>query len=296
MYKVRIDKFEGPFDLLIYLLENAKMDIYDIKVAEITEQYIAYLKEMEDLNIEVETEFIVLAAVLIRLKSHMLLPRVSDNPDDDVITDDPRLELKTRLLEYMRTKKTAEILQELEEYNLAIHEKPAEDMSDYIGEPDEILKASDEQLVNAFILFLTRKKKIEEVRRRYQRVRRRKESIENRIRDMTAMLEMKLTPEASGISFTELLPEEPDRYDITLSFMSLLSMIKNQGYDAEQDENFGEITIKRKDPEIIRAQEEAEAAGVAEYADDEFDDIEDTEDDDSPAAYGYAETEAEDVQ
>lgn len=295
MYKVRIDKFEGPFDLLIYLLENAKMDIYDIRVAEITEQYIAYLKEMEDLNIEVETEFIVLAAVLIRLKSHMLLPRVSDNPDDDVITEDPRLELRTRLLEYMRTKKTAEMLQELEEYNLAIHEKPAEDLSEFIGEPDEILKASDEQLVNAFILFLTRKKKIEEVQRRYQRVRRRKESIESRIKDMTEMLEMKLTPGTSGISFTELLPEEPDRYDITLSFMSLLSMIKNQGYDAEQDENFGEITVKRKDPEIIKAQEEAEAAGVAEYADDEFDDIEDMEDDDSPAAYGYAETEAEDV-
>ena len=295
MYKVRIEKFEGPFDLLIYLLENAKMDIYDIKVAEITEQYIAYLKEMEDLNIEVETEFIVLAAVLIRLKSHMLLPRVSDNPDDDVIVEDPRMELATRILDYMRTKKSAEMLQEREEYNLAIHEKPAEDLAKYVGEPDEILKASDEQLVNAFILFLTRKKKIEEVQRRYQRVRRRKESIESRIKDMTKMLELRLTPDVSGISFMELLPEEPDRYDITLSFMSLLSMIKNQGYDAEQEENFGEITVVRKDPEIIRAQAEAEAAGVAEYADDEFDDLEDYDDDD-PASYGYTETEAADVQ
>lgn len=295
MYKVRIDKFEGPFDLLIYLLENAKMDIYDIKVAEITEQYIAYLKEMEDLNIEVETEFIVLAAVLIRLKSHMLLPRVSDNPDDDVIVEDPRMELATRILDYMRTKESAEMLQEREEYNLAIHEKPAEDLSKYVGEPDEILKASDEQLVNAFILFLTRKKKIEEVQRRYQRVRRRKESIETRIKDMTKILELRLTPDKSGISFMELLPEEPDRYDITLSFMSLLSMIKNQGYDAEQQENFGEITVVRKDPEIIRAQEEAEAAGVNEYRDDEFDDIDDYDDDD-PASYGYTETEAADVQ
>ena len=295
MYKVRIDKFEGPFDLLIYLLENAKMDIYDIKVAEITEQYIAYLKEMEDLNIEVETEFIVLAAVLIRLKSHMLLPRVSDNPDDDVIVEDPRMELATRILDYMRTKKSAEMLQEREEYNLAIHEKPAEDLSKYVGEPDEILKASDEQRVNAFILFLTRKKKIEEVQRRYQRVRRRKESIETRIKDMTKILELRLTPDKSVISFMELLPEEPDRYDITLSFMSLLSMIKNQGYDAEQQENFGEITVVRKDPEIIRAQEEAEAAGVNEYRDDEFDDIDDYDDDD-PASYGYTETEAADVQ
>ena len=112
---------------------------------------------------------------------------------------------------------------------------------------------------------------------------------------MTKILELRLTLDTSGISFMELLPEEPDRYDITLSFMSLLSMIKNQGYDAEQQENFGEITVVRKDPEIIRAQEEAEAAGVNEYRDDEFDDIDDYDDDD-PASYGYTETEAADVQ
>ena len=271
MYKVRIDKFEGPFDLLVYLLENARMDIYDIKVAEITEQYIDYLKEMDDLNIEVDTEFIVLAAVLIRLKSHMLLPRMNEEGELEII-EDPRLELQGRLLEYMRTKKAAEFLQAAEEYNLAIHEKPAEDMSEYLGNPDEILKASDEQLVSAFILFLTRKKKVEEVSRRYQRVRRRKESIEARINDMTEILERKFRAGNGRVLFTELLPEAADRYDTTLSFMSLLSMIKNQGYDAEQKENFGEITVVRKDPEILAAQRDAEAAGVIEYADDEFDD------------------------
>ena len=291
MYKVRIDKFEGPFDLLVYLLENARMDIYDIKVAEITEQYIDYLKEMDELNIEVDTEFIVLAAVLIRLKSHMLLPRMNEEGELEII-EDPRLELQGRLLEYMRTKKAAEFLQAAEEYNLAIYEKPAEDMSQYMEDPDEILKASDEQLVNAFILFLTRKKKVEEVSKRYQRVRRRKESIEARIRDMSEILAEKLTPDVAGISFTELLPEAPDRYDITLSFMSLLSMIKNMEYDAEQAENFGEITVVRKDPEILAAQADAEAAGVIEYSDDEFDDgfEEDFEDD------HYTGTEAADVQ
>ena len=293
MYKVRIDKFEGPFDLLVYLLENARMDIYDIKVAEITEQYIAYLREMEDLNIEVDTEFIVLAAVLIRLKSHMLLPRMNEEGEPEII-EDPRLELQGRLLEYMRTKKAAEFLQAAEEYNLAIHEKPAEDMSEYLGNPDEILKASDEQLVSAFILFLTRKKKVEEVSRRYQRVRRRKESIEARIRDMTLLLGEKLTPGVSGVSFTELLPEEPDRYDVTLSFMSLLSMIKNLEYDAEQAENFGEITVVRKDPEILAAQRDAEAAGVNEYGDDEFDD--DYGDDFDGGFDMDMETEAADVQ
>ena len=145
-------------------------------------------------------------------------------------------------------------------------------MSEYLGNPDEILKASDEQLVSAFILFLTRKKKVEEVSRRYQRVRRRKESIEARINDMTEILERKFRAGNGRVLFTELLPEAADRYDTTLSFMSLLSMIKNQGYDAEQKENFGEITVVRKDPEILAAQRDAEAAGVIEYADDEFDD------------------------
>ncbi len=246
MYKVRIDKFEGPFDLLVYLLENARMDIYDIKVSEITEQYISYLKEMDELNIEVDTEFIVLAAVLIRLKSHMLLPRVTDS-GEIVLEEDPREELRTRLLEYVRIKKIAEMLDEREEYYMAVHEKPAEDLSEYTDNPDEILHVSDEQMVNAFIMFLTRRKKVEEVSRRYQRVRRRTETIEARIEHMTQQLEEKFSKGKGRVSFTELLPEKPDRIDITLSFMSLLSMIRNQGYDAEQKENFGEITIKRKE-------------------------------------------------
>lgn len=245
MYKVRIDQFEGPFDLLVYLLENARMDIYDIKVSEITEQYIAYLKEMEDLDIEVASEFIVLAAVLIRLKSHMLLPRMSDT-GEIMIEEDPRAELAGRLAEYVKTKKIAEMLQQREELNLAIHEKPAEDMSKYTGNPDEILHATEDQMVSAFMLFLTKKKKVEEVTKRYQRVRRQKESIENRIKHMSETLERKFAAGQGRIPFTELLPEEADRYDVTLSFMSLLAMIKNQECDAEQKENFGDITVTQK--------------------------------------------------
>ena len=276
MYKVRIDKFEGPFDLLIYLLENARMDIYDIKVAEITEQYIGYLKEMEERGAEVDTEFIVLAAVLIRLKSRMLLPRMNQAGELEII-EDPRQELAGRLLDYMRTKRAAEMLQAAEEYNLAIHEKPAEDMSAYLENPDEILKASDEQLVNAFILFLTRKKRVEDVSRRYQRVRRRKDTIEARIKDMTDLLEKKFKDGDGKVLFTELLPEEPDRYDITLSFMSLLSMIKNQNYDAEQAENFGEIKVIQREKQTpvessvgIRIREVDNAFGFVTYVENDI--------------------------
>ena len=251
MYKVKIDQFEGPFDLLVYLLENAKMDIYDIKVGEITEQYINYLKEMEELDVEVASEFIVLAAVLIRLKSRMLIPRITDT-GEIMIEEDPRVELSQRLVEYVKTKKIAEMLQQREEENLAIHEKPAEDMSKYINNPDEFLALTEEQMVSAFILFLTKKKKVEEVTRRYQRVRRRKESIEVRIKNMTATLERKFREGKGRVSFTELLPEEADRYDVTISFMSLLAMIKNQECDAEQDKNYGEITVTQKESKDVQ--------------------------------------------
>ena len=245
MYKVRIDKFEGPFDLLVYLIQNAKMDIYDIRVAEITEQYIGYLKEMGELNVEVSSEFIVLAAVLIRLKSHMLLPRVTDT-GEVVIDEDPRMELASRLAEYVKTKKIAEMLQERLEANQCIHEKPAEDMSEYLGSPDELLKADIEQFVNAFNAFLQKKKRVADVKKRYQRIKRERASIEDRINYMSSIIKDRVSV-GEYIDFTELVPEEADRYDITLSFMSLLEMIKMQEVDARQEKNYGNISVIKKE-------------------------------------------------
>ncbi|MBF1332549.1 MAG: segregation/condensation protein A [Mogibacterium diversum] len=245
MYKVRIDKFEGPFDLLVYLIQNAKMDIYDIRVAEITEQYIGYLKEMGELNVEVSSEFIVLAAVLIRLKSHMLLPRVND-AGEVIIDEDPRMELASRLAEYVKTKKIAEMLQERLEANQCIHEKPAEDISEYLDSPYELLKADIEQFVNAFNAFLQKKKRVADVKKRYQRIKRERASIEDRINYMTAIIKDRVSV-GEYIDFTELVPEEADRYDITLSFMSLLEMIKMQEVDARQEKNYGNISVIKKE-------------------------------------------------
>lgn len=245
MYKVRIDKFEGPFDLLVYLIQNAKMDIYDIRVAEITEQYIAYLKEMGELNVEVSSEFIVLAAVLIRLKSRMLLPRVNEI-GEIVIDEDPRMELASRLAEYVRTKKIAEMLQERIEANECVHEKPAEDMSIYIDSPDELLKTDIEQFVSAFNAFLQKKKRVADVKKRYQRIKRDRASIEERINYMSIIIKDRVSV-GESIDFARLVPEDADRYDVTLSFMSLLEMIKMQEVDAKQDRNYGNISVIKKE-------------------------------------------------
>lgn len=245
MYKVRIDKFEGPFDLLVYLIQNAKMDIYDIRVAEITEQYIAYLKEMGELNVEVSSEFIVLAAVLIRLKSRMLLPRVNEI-GEIVIDEDPRMELASRLAEYVRTKKIAEMLQERIEANECVHEKPAEDMSIYLDSPDELLKTDIEQFVSAFNAFLQKKKRVADVKKRYQRIKRDRASIEERINYMSMIIKDRVSV-GESIDFARLVPEDADRYDVTLSFMSLLEMIKMQEVDAKQDRNYGNISVIKKE-------------------------------------------------
>ncbi len=245
MYKVRIDKFEGPFDLLVYLIQNAKMDIYDIRVAEITEQCIAYLKEMGELNVEVSSEFIVLAAVLIRLKSRMLLPRVNEI-GEIVIDEDPRMELASRLAEYVRTKKIAEMLQERMEANECVHEKPAEDMSIYLDSPDELLKTDIEQFVSAFNAFLQKKKRVADVKKRYQRIKRDRASIEERINYMSMIIKDRVSV-GESIDFVRLVPEDADRYDVTLSFMSLLEMIKMQEVDAKQDRNYGNISVIKKE-------------------------------------------------
>ena len=257
MYKVKIQSFEGPFDLMVYLIENARMDIYDINISEITQQYIDYLQEMESLDIEVGSEFIVLAAVLIRLKSRMLLPRMNQE-GEVVIDEDPRAELAEKLIEYKKTKRIAEMLQEREEYMESVFTKPGEDVSQYLNSPVEVLNVDSDQFVQAFLSFLSRRKKITEVRARYQRPRSPRESIEERIKKMSAVLEEKLKTQDT-VSFSDLVPDHPDRYDMILSFSSLLEMMKTQGYDAEQKENYGEITVRRIAGENRKAGEDHDA-------------------------------------
>ena len=101
MYKVKLKSFEGPFDLLVYLIENAEMSIYDIKISEITNQYLAYLKEMEERDVALASEFMVLASSLIEIKSKMILPRATED-GQEIVGEDPRTELVARLLEYKR--------------------------------------------------------------------------------------------------------------------------------------------------------------------------------------------------
>lgn len=239
-YKVKLQTFEGPFDLLVYLIENAQMSIYDIEISLITSQYLEYIKTMEEMDVALSTEFMVLASSLIEIKSKMILPRMSED-QKGFIEEDPRAELVERLLEYKKFKKAAEILREQEEAASRIFQKPQEDISEFLEQPDEYLSLDIKQFAGAFTVFLEKKQRVEAVRRQYTRVERERASVESRIRYIADRLRKKV---GRVFNFNELIPNKKDRYDIVVTFVSLLEMAKEKVVKVKQKTTYGNIEVE----------------------------------------------------
>ncbi|MBR5316243.1 MAG: segregation/condensation protein A [Firmicutes bacterium] len=241
-YRVSLQTFEGPFDLLVYLIENAQMSIEDIRIAEITTQYLEYIEEMKSLDINVATEFMVLAATLIDIKSRMLLPRATVE-GEMVLEEDPRSELVERLLEYKKFKIGAELLQAREEAMSHVYEKPQEDISAYLDQPDEYLSLDIKKFAGAFDLFLRKKKREEEVRSHYTKIEREKATIESRMVYIKDRVLSVFNKGIGRLSLKALIPNKKDRYDVVVTFVSVLQMMRDRYLDAEQNSTYGEITI-----------------------------------------------------
>ena len=238
-YKVKLDVFEGPFDLLVYLIETAEMSVYDIRISEITEKYLDALRTMEQQDVTVAGEFMVLAATLIEIKSRMLLPGADPAGEE---AEDPRSELVQKLLEYKKAKAEAALLTEQEDYALRIYRKPQEDLSVYTKEPDELLNLDLGAFVRAFEAFLEKKKRIEEMHNRYVRVERERMTLENRIEQIRSFFRDK-----RKVTFRELLGGEQTRYNAVLTFMSVLELVRSKALNAWQKVNFGEIELQAAD-------------------------------------------------
>ena len=236
--------FEGPFDLLVYLIEHARMSIYDIQISEITTQYINYVKEMEEADIVLSSEFMVLAAELLEIKSKMLLPRSVMDEAGDEVYEDPRTELVQKLKEYKQFKAISAMLEERREEALKALEKPQEDLAEYTGEPDIYLSLDIEQFKNAFELFIQRKKRLEELREHHLRTEKQRITTELRmigIRDYFKKEGLRET------DFRKLVPNQGDKYDISVTFASVLEMMKARTLDAEQKKILGDIKVKATD-------------------------------------------------
>lgn len=240
-YRVKLNVFEGPFDLLVYLIEHARMSIYDIKISEITNQYISYVNELKSADINISSEFMVLAAALLEIKSKMLLPRsVSDDATSDIM-EDPRTELVAKLVEYKRFKAVSEMLeQRFDETDMQL-EKPQEDLAEYTGEPDEYLDLDIDKFRVAFEAFLRRKKKLEEIRVHHRRSEKQRITNELRMESIRDFFRERPDMEAD---FRELIEDKTDLYDVAVTFSSVLEMMKERKLDAEQQYLFGDITVK----------------------------------------------------
>ena len=262
-YKVRLREFEGPFDLLVYLIENREMSIYDIRISEITSDYLEYLSTMKEMNINVSSEFLVLAAELLNIKSKMMLPQPeADGPG--VVQEDPRNALVERILAYKVCKLQSAMLAEQAKEMENVYEKPQEDISVYLDHPDEYLSLGLADFARAFNDFIFRKQKIEETRRRYTRIERERETMESR---MTFIRDTFVRALDSGDitekDFRELIPQGKGRSSTIVSFTSLLQMTRDRYLDASQKENYGDITVRPGEVDIHTYNAEAASQDFA---------------------------------
>lgn len=241
-YKVKLDIFEGPFDLLVYLIEHAQMSIYDIQVSEITKQYLEYVEDFKKRDAAAAGEFMVLAAALIEIKSKMLLPRPKTE-DGEEFMEDPRTELVERILEYKRFKAAAEMLAEQEELCSRIYTKPQEDLTPYTKEADEYLELDLAQFVKAFDMFLIKKRKLEEIKKTYERIERQRMSVEARIEQIRNFFRR-----SAVVRFSELVAVERTKYNAVLTFMSMLELLKQHSISATQEVRYGDITLTLNEP------------------------------------------------
>ena len=233
-YKVRLEIFEGPLDLLLYLIKRDEIDIYDISLERITRQYLEYLQAFKELNIDVAGEFVVMAANLIYWKSRSLLPVDQQPPEEDVDEDDPRWELIRQLIEYKKFKEAAEQLQvrqlEQEKVFSRIGSAPALTSN----APLRLGEVGIFQLINAFQVVLKRV----EARENLQEIFGENFTVSDKIDQI-----LQSVANQTSIRFSSLFEKAASRVEIVVTFLALLELIRLKQVRAVQSNPFDEIEI-----------------------------------------------------
>ncbi|MBE5746449.1 MAG: hypothetical protein E7359_04100 [Clostridiales bacterium] len=233
-YSVKIDVFEGPLDLLLHLIKDAKLDIQTIKLSEITGQYLEYINTLDLLNMENAAEFLEVAATLIEIKSKKILPREEEEIVDE---EDPETLLKRRLEEYKLFKDASEALKEIENVN-KLYKQPSKEAGEY----RIVLKQMNiDNLIKAFstLLIKTQESSVEHNERTIERER---FTVEEKIFEIKSLL-----INCEKISFNALIDEDFTRSEVINLFLALLELLKRQYITVEQDGNYAEIQIFRND-------------------------------------------------
>src|SRR3954470_13960581 len=214
-YPVRLDKFEGPLDLLLHLIKQHEVDIYDIPIAVVTAQYLDYIDMMQELNLDVAGEFLVMAATLIHIKSRMLLPRIDPAQEDP--DEDPREALVRRLLEHQKFKAAAELLHERETLRSAQWTRPDGPIAEIAGEaPEPEVEVDLFSLISAFRAVVERARQRPKVYLPAEQM-----AIEDRIEQLMTRLS-----ETEACGFEDLFADVQSRAGLIVTFLALLEMIR----------------------------------------------------------------------
>lgn len=237
MNNITINDFEGPLDLLLHLVKTSKMDIYEINTSYIIEEYLKYIGEMQDLNIDVASEYLVMAAELIHLKSKMLINIDDEEHEDDEFTISSEEELKQRLIDYDKYKKSTESFRKLEENRKEYLTRSPENIMEYAKSIKYDHDLSVEDLISAFLEY---KKRLEKEKPLETKITRKELSIKERIRSIRNILKTK-----KKIEFTELFESFRKDY-VVVTFLSILNMSKNNEIILSQKDNFSPIMIESR--------------------------------------------------
>ena len=232
--EIRINEFEGPLDLLLHLIKESKMDIMNIEIEKITEQYMNYLALQEKLNLEVASEYLVMAAELLEIKSKLLLPVQKEEDTEEEV--DPREKLVNRLIEYQTYKDISKVLQEKENLRKEIYTKSPENIRNYID--DEMPIAGDvslDDLMEAFKKYLERKKDSKPLN---TKVTVNEISVSSRRHDIRKILKVK-----GRVSFFDLFPVVTKEY-VVATFLAILEMAKSGELIIKQDNTFSDIVCE----------------------------------------------------
>lgn len=239
---VKLEAFEGPLDLLLHLIDKSKVNIYDIPIVEITEQYMEYIQEMQEKNLDVMSEFLVMAATLLRIKSQMLLPIDKKQEEEEL---DPRAELVQRLLEYKMYKYVSYELKEKQSGAQLMMFKES-------TVPDEILNFKEEVNLNELLADLTLAKlhtifqsvmkkqvdKIDPIRSKFGKIEKEEITLSQKIIDIQLFGLVHKT-----FSFRNLLNHQATKMEVVVTFLGILELMKMQRIGISQEELFDDILV-----------------------------------------------------
>lgn len=229
-YKIRLNNFEGPLDLLLYLIKDSKVEIEDIKLASITEQYLDYMKDIDKVDMEKAAEFIEVAATLVEIKSKAMIPQEQEKAQDE---DDPEWLLLQRLKEYKLYKEASEKMKSQEIAN-RMYKQPDEKCYDF----KNVLTQMDiNGLINAFTSLMT-KAAVREVVQEERTIVKDRWTVEEKIFEIKTVLMDK-----DEVKFSSLVGDDFTRGEIITLFMAMLELLKHQIINIKQTEMFGEIDI-----------------------------------------------------